>query len=167
MASREVTVISHRKLSPPRSSAEFPQRQKPRKSCDEPILDSKPSFFMLAIISGDCSAALTAALSLSTTSTGTPAGAHIPARNSSVSSSRPSSFMVGTSGKPGLRCGLVMASALILPSRMSGSTVAGVGQYALFTLVGIAGEDDLDAPDLCAAPPPPPSAANRLLKPMS
>jgi hypothetical protein len=75
--------------------------------------------------------------------------------------------MVGTSGKPGLRCGLVMASALILPSRMSGSTVAGVGQYALFTLVGIAGEDDLDAPDLCAAPPPPPSAANRLLKPMS
>src|SRR5262249_8473860 len=25
--------------------------------------------------------------------------------------------------------------------------------YALFTLVGIAGEDDLDAPDLCAAPP--------------
>src|SRR5262249_11949618 len=26
-------------------------------------------------------------------------------------------------------------------------------RYALFTLVGIAGEDDLDAPDLCAAPP--------------
>src|SRR5215468_11256627 len=101
---------------------------KAAKSCDEPILDSKPSFFMLAIISGDCSAALTAALSLSTTSTGTPAGAHIPAQNSSVSSSRPISFMVGTSGKPGLRCGLVMASALILPSRMSGSTVAGVGQ---------------------------------------
>src|SRR5215471_9594152 len=101
---------------------------KAAKSCDEPILDSKPSFFMLAIVSGDCSAALTAALSLSTTSTGTPAGAHIPAQNSSVSSSRPSSFMVGTSGKPGLRCGLVTASALILPSRMSGSTVAGVGQ---------------------------------------
>src|SRR5262245_17948525 len=50
---------------------------------------------MLAIISGDCSAALTAALSFSTTSTGVPPGAHIPAQNSSVSSSRPSSFMGG------------------------------------------------------------------------
>jgi hypothetical protein len=28
----------------------------------------------------------------------------------------------------------------------------GVACYALFTLVGIAGEDDLDAPDLGAAP---------------
>jgi hypothetical protein len=38
----------------------------------------------------------------------------------------------------------------------------------LFTLVGIAGEDDLDAPDLCAAPPSPPtSTANRLLKPIA
>jgi hypothetical protein len=38
----------------------------------------------------------------------------------------------------------------------------------LFTLVGIAGEDDLDAPDLCAAPQSPPmSAANRVLKPMA
>jgi hypothetical protein len=26
-------------------------------------------------------------------------------------------------------------------------------RYALFTLVGIAGEDDLDAPDLCDGPP--------------
>src|SRR5262249_55013183 len=40
-------------------------------------------------------------------------------------------------------------------------------RYALFTLVGIAGEDDLDAPDLGAAPTSPPtSAANRVLKPM-
>ena len=52
------------------------------------------------------------------------------------------------------------------PQRM-GAALTYARRYALFTLVGIAGEDDLDAPDLCAAPPPPPSAANRLLKPMS
>src|ERR1700738_1094282 len=53
------------------------------------------------------------------------------------------------------------------PQRM-GAALTYARRYALFTLVGIAGEDDLDAPDLCAAPPPPPtSAANRLLKPIS
>src|SRR6476660_193617 len=52
------------------------------------------------------------------------------------------------------------------PQRM-GAALTYARRYALFTLVGIAGEDDLDAPDLCAAPAPPPSAANRLLKPMS
>jgi hypothetical protein len=52
------------------------------------------------------------------------------------------------------------------PQRM-GAALTYARRYALFTLVGIAGEDDLDAPDLCAAPPSPPtSAANRLLKPM-
>jgi ERF superfamily len=52
------------------------------------------------------------------------------------------------------------------PQRM-GAALTYARRYALFTLVGIAGEDDLDAPDLCeVAPPPPPSAANRVLKPM-
>src|SRR5262249_26799543 len=52
------------------------------------------------------------------------------------------------------------------PQRM-GAALTYARRYALFTLVGIAGEDDLDAPDLCAVPPSPPtSAANRLLKPM-
>jgi hypothetical protein len=51
------------------------------------------------------------------------------------------------------------------PQRM-GAALTYARRYALFTLVGIAGEDDLDAPDLCAAPPSPPtSAANRVLKP--
>jgi hypothetical protein len=36
--------------------------------------------------------------------------------------------MVGTSGKSALRSGLDVASALILSSRISGSTVAGAGQ---------------------------------------
>ena len=53
------------------------------------------------------------------------------------------------------------------PQRM-GSALTYARRYALFTLVGIAGEDDLDAPDLDAtrAPPPPPaSAASRGARP--
>ena len=53
------------------------------------------------------------------------------------------------------------------PRRM-GAALTYARRYALFTLVGIAGEDDLDAPDLCAADPSlPPSAADRVLKPPS
>jgi hypothetical protein len=53
---------------------------------------------------------------------------------------------------------------LASPQRM-GAALTYARRYALFTLVGIAGEDDLDAPDLCApAPSPPTSAANRVLK---
>jgi ERF superfamily len=53
------------------------------------------------------------------------------------------------------------------PQRM-GAALTYARRYALFTLVGIAGEDDLDAPDLCAArPSPPTSTANRLLKVMA
>src|SRR5438270_13183207 len=37
------------------------------------------------------------------------------------------------------------------PQRM-GAALTYARRYALFTLVGIAGEDDLDAPDLCADP---------------
>jgi hypothetical protein len=40
------------------------------------------------------------------------------------------------------------------PQRM-GAALTYARCYALFTLVGIAGEDDLDAPDLGAAPPSP------------
>jgi hypothetical protein len=43
------------------------------------------------------------------------------------------------------------------PQRM-GSALTYARRYALFTLVGIAGEDDLDAPDLCA---PAPTSASR------
>jgi hypothetical protein len=38
------------------------------------------------------------------------------------------------------------------PQRM-GAALTYARRYALFTLVGIAGEDDLDAPDLCETPP--------------
>jgi hypothetical protein len=38
------------------------------------------------------------------------------------------------------------------PQRM-GAALTYARRYALFTLVGIAGEDDLDAPDLCAPSP--------------
>jgi hypothetical protein len=40
------------------------------------------------------------------------------------------------------------------PQRM-GTALTYARRYALFTLVGIAGEDDLDAPDLCHVPPSP------------
>src|ERR1700745_3561850 len=43
------------------------------------------------------------------------------------------------------------------PQRM-GAALTYARRYALFTLVGIAGEDDLDAPDLCVAPPSPPTS---------
>ena len=50
------------------------------------------------------------------------------------------------------------------PQRM-GAALTYARRYALFTLVGIAGEDDLDAADLCAAAPSRPRcAANRVLK---
>jgi ERF superfamily len=50
------------------------------------------------------------------------------------------------------------------PQRM-GAALTYARRYALFTLVGIAGEDDLDAPDLCgAAASSPASAADRGLK---
>jgi hypothetical protein len=47
------------------------------------------------------------------------------------------------------------------PQRM-GAALTYARRYALFTLVGIAGEDDLDAPDLCDGPP---SAVDRSFKP--
>src|SRR5262249_10128982 len=44
------------------------------------------------------------------------------------------------------------------PQRM-GAALTYARRYALFTLVGIAGEDDLDAPDLCAPAPEAPGRA--------
>jgi hypothetical protein len=51
------------------------------------------------------------------------------------------------------------------PQRM-GAALTYARRYALFTLVGIAGEDDLDAPDLCDGPlSPSPSVGDRSPKP--
>src|SRR6266478_2897585 len=49
------------------------------------------------------------------------------------------------------------------PQRM-GAALTYARRYALLTLVGIAGEDDLDAPDLCVEPLSP-SAVDRSFKP--
>src|SRR5438094_142218 len=52
------------------------------------------------------------------------------------------------------------------PQRM-GTALTYARRYALFTLVGIAGEDDLDAPDLCDGPlSSPPSALDHSIKPI-
>src|SRR4249919_620886 len=57
------------------------------------------------------------------------------------------------------------ASETAAPHRM-GAALTYARRYALFTLVGIAGEDDLDAPDLCDGPrSTAPSADERPLKP--
>jgi len=51
------------------------------------------------------------------------------------------------------------------PQRM-GAALTYARRYGLFTLVGIAGEDDLDAPDLCDGPPSSlPPAVDRSFKP--
>jgi hypothetical protein len=52
------------------------------------------------------------------------------------------------------------------PQRM-GAALTYARRYALFTLVGIAGEDDLDAPDLCNAPSPTGVSDERSPKPGS
>ena len=51
-----------------------------------------------------------------------------------------------------------------IPQRM-GAALTYARRYALFTLVGIAGEDDLDAPDLCAAAPSPAPQQSAELEP--
>jgi ERF superfamily len=52
-------------------------------------------------------------------------------------------------------------SETAVPHRM-GTALTYARRYALFTLVGIAGEDDLDAPDLISRPTPPPKAERPL-----
>src|SRR5262249_26238964 len=94
------------------------------KSCADPIFAAKPSLRMVAVTSAERSCWLGAALSWSTIWGGVPAGASMPAQKSSVRSRMPTSAIVGTSGKSGLRDALVMASARSLPSRMSGRPVA-------------------------------------------
>jgi hypothetical protein len=57
-------------------------------------------------------------------------------------------------------CGL---SETATPHRM-GAALTYARRYALFTLVGIAGEDDLDAPDLIVPTPPAPKTGTRKTK---
>src|SRR5262245_16116346 len=47
----------------------------------------------------------------------------------------------------------VCAVAETANTQRMGAALTYARRYALFTLVGIAGEDDLDAPDLCTPPP--------------
>src|SRR6202165_1548287 len=53
----------------------------------------------------------------------------------------------------------VCALSEISQPRRMGAALTYARRYALFTMVGIAGKDDLDAPDLCA--PSPPTVASR------
>src|SRR5215467_4170815 len=53
----------------------------------------------------------------------------------------------------------------IASAQRMGAALTYARRYALFTLVGIAGEDDLDAPELCDGPPSLPSGAGRSFRP--
>jgi ERF superfamily len=56
-------------------------------------------------------------------------------------------------GADGLIAGLVgLSDRGDRPSQRMGAALTYARRYALFSLVGIAGEDDLDAPDLCDGP---------------
>src|SRR5271169_773219 len=50
-----------------------------------------------------------------------------------------------------VQCSVCALSEMATPRRM-GAALTYARRYALFTLVGIAGEDDLDAPDLVGQP---------------
>ena len=98
---------------------------KAAKSCGEPVLPSTPSRFMLAIISGERSAVLVAALSLSMTAAGVPAGAHSPTQKPSEQA-REAALDHGRHLRQfrRARASLHTAIARTLPSRISGSSVA-------------------------------------------
>jgi hypothetical protein len=81
---------------------------------------------MVALSLAEVRLSLIARLSALMIGVGVLAGASIPCHKVSDSSDRPLSVMVGTSGSCGLRVALVIASALSLPSRISGRMVAAV-----------------------------------------
>src|SRR5712692_6036436 len=59
----------------------------------------------------------------------------------------------------------VCAIAEIASPHRMGAALTYARRYALFTLVGIAGEDDLDAPDICVPAPVPDSRVDHAVKP--
>ena len=65
---------------------------------------------------------------------------------------------------PAIRRPVCTLSEMALPRRM-GAALTYARRYGLFTLVGIAGEDDLDAPDLGGQPAEGASKAGNILDP--
>src|ERR1041385_1035527 len=72
-------------------------------SCGVPPSGSAPNLDNVALISGDFSASLIAALSLATIVSGVPAGATRPFQVTTCKSGNPLSAMVGTSANSGMR----------------------------------------------------------------
>src|SRR3954471_7911081 len=88
---------------------------KAAKSCGDPTFACALNLAKFALISGDCRASLTAALSLLTIDAGVPAGASTPVQDADGNPLYPFSSIVGTSGNAGRRCGLITANGLTLP----------------------------------------------------
>lgn len=90
------------------------------KSRGDPTFVSIPSFAKLAFVAADRKLSLIAAFSLETMLAGVPAGATTPVHEFDKKPAKPLSIMFGTSGSSGLRCALVTAIALTLPSLIKG-----------------------------------------------
>src|SRR4029079_5261941 len=88
---------------------------KAAKSCGDPIFACALNRAKFVLISGDCRASLMAALSLPTIGAGVPAGPSTPVQEADGNPLYPLSSMVGTSGRAGMRCGLMTAKGLTLP----------------------------------------------------
>src|SRR6476646_9230329 len=88
---------------------------KAAKSCGDPTFACALNRAKFVLISGDCRASLMAALSLPTIGAGVPAGPSTPVQEADGNPLYPLSSMVGTSGRAGMRCGLMTAKGLTLP----------------------------------------------------
>ena len=81
--------LQFRPPSPPAFQVSISSASSAAKSCGDPAFGSKPSFAMLAFISGVARLALISALSLFTISAGVPAGARSPVQNPRVNRGSP------------------------------------------------------------------------------
>src|SRR5258708_39352391 len=96
---------------------------KAAKSCGEPIFGRALSLERIVSMSLVLRISLIAALSLSTTALGVPAGARTPDQNVACRLGSPASVVVGTSGSCGLRVSSALARALSFPASLCGSRI--------------------------------------------
>jgi hypothetical protein len=97
------------------------EARKAANSCDVPPLASAPSFFRVTCMSADRSPSLIAALSLSRTARGVPAGASMPDHKVAFRVGKPLSVEVGIAGSSGKRAALRTASGRIVPASICAS----------------------------------------------
>ena len=87
-----------------------------RNCCGVPPTGVNPARCSAALASGSRKTALISPLSRVTISAGVAAGRNTPCQAPKSNSGKPSSFIVGTLGNPGLRVGVLIASARTVPA---------------------------------------------------